>query len=424
MRKIQEWQITDQDRLYLRELAKKQAEYAALPIMREREKMWYAHNDGLPGARPPIVMDCGTFSRDFMPPGVLRCESKTGQGIEAQMLRHIRNFELIHDDQVVPDSFAIGWFFDVDEMGIKIEREYIKDSQGIETGYREVHPIKNLQDDFHLLKPAVCRVDREKTMAWKAFVENIIGDILPVQMINWLLFGSFLTQTVVHLMGMEEFYMAMYSMPDELHRLMAYLRDNALRMMHWAEDEQLLFPNNNKHNTFGGSNLLTHLLPGKDYAGGPTRIRDCWGVTDSQETVGISPEMFHEFCFPYYRDLVEPMGLVYYGCCEPAHPFWNDLKTLPRLKKISISRWCDQRFMGDALRGSKIVFSRKPDPNFLSVGEALNEEDWSAHIRETLEATKDVFVEFIVRDVYTVHGNLGKPRRAVELARREIDRLF
>jgi hypothetical protein len=31
-------------------------------------------------------------------------------------------------------------------------------------------------------------------------------------------------------------------------------------------------------------------------------------------------------------------------------------------------------------------------------------------------------MEFIVRDVYTVHGNLGKPRRAVEIARREIDR--
>ena len=41
---------------------------------------------------------------------------------------------------------------------------------------------------------------------------------------------------------------------------------------------------------------------------------------------------------------------------------WDDLRQLPHLKKVSISRWCDQRFMGEALRGTGIVFSRKPDP--------------------------------------------------------------
>ena len=68
------------------------------------------------------------------------------------------------------------------------------------------------------------------------------------------------------------------------------------------------------------------------------------------------------------------------------------------------------------------MFSRKPDPNFLGVDVELDEERWAAHIRESLEAARGIFMEFIVRDVYTVHGNLGKPRRAVEIARREIDR--
>ena len=80
--------------------------------------------------------------------------------------------------------------------------------------------------------------------------------------------------------------------------------------------------------------------------------------------------------------------------------------------------------MGEALRGSDIVFSRKPDPKFLGVEVKLDEDAWAAHIRETLDATHGVNVEFIVRDVYTVHGNLGKARRAVEIARREIDKHF
>jgi hypothetical protein len=76
------------------------------------------------------------------------------------------------------------------------------------------------------------------------------------------------------------------------------------------------------------------------------------------------------------------------------------------------------------LNDGHIVFSRKPDPNFLSLDVTLNEEAWAAHIRETLEATRGVFVEFIVRDVYTVHGDVNHARRAVEITRREIDRHY
>ena len=94
---------------------------------------------------------------------------------------------------------------------------------------------------------------------------------------------------------------------------------------------------------------------------------------------------------------------------------------MAHLKKVSISRWCDERFMGEALQGTDIVYSRKPDPNYLSVDERLDEAAWAAHIRATLAATRGIAVEFIVRDVYTVHGDLGNARRAVAVARREIE---
>jgi hypothetical protein len=221
---------------------------------------------------------------------------------------------------------------------------------------------------------------------------------------------------------MEAFFLAMYDCPEDLHRLMAYLRDNALRVQRWAEAEGLLRVNNGNQTSFGSSFNFTRRLPVPGGAGEGARLCDMWGCANSQETVGVSPALFHEFCFPYYRDTVQPVGLLYYGCCEPAHPFWEDIRQLPHLKKVSISRWCDEPFMAEALRGTEIVYSRKPDPNFLSVDPALNEEAWSVHIRRTLEATRGLFVEFIVRDVYTVHGNLDNARQAVVLARREIDR--
>jgi hypothetical protein len=419
-----EWQLCDDERTVLRELARKQAEYAALPIMAQREQMWYDLNDGRLGTRPSVIIETWTFDRDFMPESVFRCASQVGRIIERQLLRNIRNHELIDDDKVISSTFDIGWFVDIDEFGVKIETEMVKDAQGVETGYRFLHPIKDLEQDFQTLKPTVCRVDRQRTLAWKAFLEELFGDLLSVSIRTGSHGSTMLTHRVVELMGMEAFFLAMYDSPDAVHRLMGYLRDNALRVMRWAEAEELLRLNNGNQDSFGSSYNFTTRLPQPGYNGGPVQPRDMWGASNSQETVGISPQMFHEFCFPYYREVCEPMGLLYYGCCEPAHPFWDDIRELPNLKKVSISRWCDQEFMGEALRGTEIVFSRKPDPNFLSVDVKLNEAAWATHIRETLEATRGVFVEFIIRDVYTVHGDLNNARRSVDLARREIDRHY
>ncbi len=417
-----EWKLSENERQYLRGLAAKQAQYASLDVMSERKQMWYDLNDGSANAKAPIIVETWTFDRDFLPDSLLKCSSDVGRSIERQLLRNVRNHELINDDKVMPDTFDIGWFTQIDELGVKIESETIKDSEGVETGYRFLHPIKDIKTDLALLKPATCSVDRERTAAWKAFLDELFGGVLEVRVRTGLFGVTMLTYRVVELMGMQAFFMAMYDAPDEVHRLMAFLRDNALGMMQWAQDEGLLVLNNGNQESFGSSFNFTRSLPAAGYEGGPARLKDMWGSANSQETVGVSPAMFSEFCFPYYRDVCAPMGLLYYGCCEPAHPFWEDIRRLPHLKKVSISRWCDQQFMGDALRGTEIVFSRKPDPNFLSVDRRLDEDAWAAHIRETLEASRGCQVEFIIRDVYTVHGDIGNAKRAVEVARRETDR--
>lgn len=420
-----DWQLPTQERDYLRGLAQKQAAIAALPVMEERKRMWYALNDAHPGARPPVIIETWTFDRDFMPASVYRCQTATGREIESQLLRNIRNHELIDDDKVIPDTFDIGWFISEDEFGVPVEHEAIPDAEGVVTGFRVKHPIQDLERDFHKLKPGTWVVDRPRTLAWQDFLTDLLGASLPVEIRTPCHVSTMLTHRLVDLMGMEAFFTAMYDQPDALHQLMAYLRDNALNRMHWMESEGLLRLNNANQDSFGSSyNFTTRLPRSAPAADGSVKWSDTWGCTNSQETVGVSPRMFREFCFPYFQAVCEPMGLVYYGCCEPAHPFWGEISRLPHLKKVSISRWCNQRFMGDALRGTEIVFSRKPDPNFLSVDTRLNESAWAAHIAETLAATSGVFTEFIVRDVYTLHGNIDNARRAVAVARGEIDRRF
>ena len=148
---------------------------------------------------------------------------------------------------------------------------------------------------------------------------------------------------------------------------------------------------------------------------------------DSQETVGVSPELFHEFCFPLLsrsgRD-VRP-GLL--GLLRAGRPDLGDLaqQTAPSESRLHLALG-DQRFMAEALDGKGIVFSRKPNPNLLGVDVHLNEDAWAAEDPATLEITagKNIPLEFVVRDVYSMHGNLAKARRAVEIANHEIDQFF
>ncbi len=412
--------ITGEERRHLRGLAERQAELARLPVMAQRRRQWTDLNDGRPGTRPPVVVETWTFDRDFLPESVFRCATPRARAIERELLRHIRNHDLIGDDKVVPETFDAGWVTEIDEFGVRIPMETAQDAQGVETGYRWEHPITDLERDFPKLRPASCRVDREATAHRIAELDALFGDLLPVRLRSGIMAPTMLTHRAIALMGMEVFFAAMLETPEAVHRLMAYLRDNALRVMRWAEAEGLLRVNSGNQESFGSSFNFTNRLPPESDE--PARLENMWGATNSQESIGVSPAMYAEFCFPYYRAVAEPLGRLYYGCCEPAHPYWPDISRLPHLAKVSCPKWCDQRFLADALRGTGIVLSRKPDPNLIGVNPELDEEAWSTHIRETMEAARGVPLEIILRDVYTVHGDLGKPRRAVELARREIAR--
>jgi len=131
--------------------------------------------------------------------------------------------------------------------------------------------------------------------------------------------------------------------------------------------------------------------------------------------------MFAEFIFPYLNKVSQNFGLVYYGCCEPVHPLWPTIKQFKNLRKITISPWCDQKFMAEAV-GKNYVLSRKPHPMQLC-GESFNHESFAAHIKETLDITKDNFVELIFRDTCTLNGTMtGRVKEACEIVKELIDR--
>jgi hypothetical protein len=147
-----------------------------------------------------------------------------------------------------------------------------------------------------------------------------------------------------------------------------------------------------------------------------------WGFSESQETVGVSPRMFEEFVFQYQLPILKRFGLNCYGCCEPVHSRWHVIKTIPNLRRVSVSAWADRKMMSDYLE-DRYIFSWKPNPALLAVPH-LDRNGARKYVRETVEVAKGCRLEIIMKDNHTIGGNPDNVKDWVRIVRGEIDRVY
>lgn len=388
----------------LRRVAGQYATIVNSDNMLKRRKKWLLHNKLEERTIPFVIEDNGTFIQDLMP--ALECEGKFEREIEETLLKTIVNFENIDDDRIFPPYFAINWNIERPPICPDLKFTYIPDAHGNMTGYESNTPLADLANSLYKLQCGEFTVKREETWAKKETVETIFGDILPVKIIceNTLRSGASMPQQAVNMMGMENFYFAMMDQPENVHAFFEFIATEAEEFLLWLKQEQLILPNNGDFYCGSGSYGFTDELPPNADNKFSGQTEDCWGFVEAQEAVGISNEMYTEFIYPYHARIAKHYGLLYYGCCEPVHDLWSTIKQFDNLRKITISPWCDQKIMAEAL-GDKYIFSRKPHPMKLC-GDSFDENAFRMHIKETLDIAKNCFVELIFRDTCTLNGKM------------------
>jgi hypothetical protein len=212
----------------------------------------------------------------------------------------------------------------------------------------------------------------------------------------------------------------MIDCPEDLHRLMAFLRDGHLAKLDFLEENGLLSLNNDGTYVGSGGFGWTHELPQPDFSG-RVRTRDMWGFAESQETVGVSPQMFAEYVLPYQLPILQRFGLNCYGCCEPLDKRWHIVKQLPRLRRISASPWADRAFFAEQL-SDRYILSMKPHPADLAMDD-FDEEKIRATLRHDFEVTRNCRVEAIMKDTHTIGNDPSRVVRWVQIAKEEAERL-
>ena len=285
-------------------------------------------------------------------------------------------------------------------------------------GYMSNFPIASL-DDLEKLHERSFFVDRERTLGFRQTLEEIFGDILPVRVGNFdnffsdLGFNPFcgnydpvLTMDLFKLVGNENLMFWPYDHPEALKWLLDFLIEDRRRFIKWLQDEKLMALNTD--NQFAGPSGYGYVsdLPAADSGAAPV-AKNCWAWVESQETNLYSPQMFDELFLPYLAEYGNLFGMVTYGCCEPVDDRIEYIKKgMPTLRTVSVSGWNNFERVAEAL-GRDYVYCRKPNPTFISGAEG----DWQGmreDIQRTWNCTKNQPVEFIVRDVYDVAGDIDR----------------
>jgi hypothetical protein len=191
--------------------------------------------------------------------------------------------------------------------------------------------------------------------------------------------------------------------PDAVHRLFAFLAEDNLRLGQWEEDQGLLTLNHDGNQGYcTGSSLFSDETAVAK--GSKVLSTDRYGYLESQESAGISAEMFDEFLMPHFTRFADKFKLLKFGCCEPVHHLMPVLQRLHGLRKVSVTPWCDMRALAETCR-EDVIWCRKPIPLKLC-GQTFVPDDLRSHLQETFDIGKNHFIEFVYRDTNLLTGNM------------------
>jgi len=408
----EEVSLSDGERRLLRELAGRVARLAAEPRQEQMRRLWLRHNR-LEPTRPLIICDPENGWNEIIRAEDLLCTSRLARHWEMVLRKELFWGERMLDDRPIEAVFPIG--YTAAASGYGVEERYLPNSPG---GSYSWVPALERRADLDRLRPPRIQVDHETTSRTLELAREVFAGLLSVRLrgVWWWSLG--LTYDLVLLRGMQQVMLDMIDSPSFVHELMAFLMEAASSKLDFLEASGLLSLNNDCYLPPGGFGH-TEELPAEGFAG-QVRTADLWGFAESQETVGISPEMFAVFIFPYQKRLLERFGLASYGCCEPLERRWEVIRDLPRLRKVSVSAFADAAKMAGQLQ-DRYCCCWKPHPADLAVP-VMNQEAVRAKLRRTLHVTRGCRVEVLMQDNHTIGGNPQNVIDWVRIAREEAER--
>ena len=398
----------------IRDLARRVAEIAALPEQAEKEKEWRRHNALEPGKPLVLIFPEGSW-REAMPETALEAADPGLRGFERDLRVRIYYHEHLKDDKTIIDTIHSPIV--VHNTGFGIEAHSTRPDHP--TGAAQFDAVIKTEEDFFKMarKPEVT-VDWEATeRAYEQRCELFDG-ILPVQKKGGSYSGYAMIDRLAQWRGLGQTLLDLADRPEWVHQCLQFLLDGTLENLDAVEKEGALGLNNGQDYVSSGGVGYTDELPLPDFDG-RVRTKDLWGFATTQIFSEVSPAMHEEFALRYEKQFLSRFGLNCYGCCEPLHLKMDQVRQIPRLRRVSMSPWVDMARAAEELR-DEIIFSRKPNPAMLAQPD-WDEDSIRRAARGDLEKTRGCVFETIMKDTHTVNGEPFRLAEWVRITKEEVD---
>ncbi len=413
--------VSQRDRDVLRALVGEYAEIAALPVQCHTVDLWRRLNS-LERVRPLIwVNEIPWQEMDVDGELQLQCEDGLCREIEWQLRTTLYQWRHLRGDMVVEPVLFSPVVFTETGLGMDQKTDLVRTDDRNPVVSRHFHPQIQSDADVERIQMPEVTLDEEATQRNQELLTELVGDLIRVERggVAGLWFAPW--DILITWWGVEEAMMDLVLRPELVHRAMDRLVTALMHRLDQYEQLGLLALNNNNTRIGSGGYGYTDELPQADFDSSHVRPIDLWGCATAQIFSEVSPAMHEEFALRYERRWLERFGLTYYGCCEPLDTKMSILRTVPNLRKISMSPWIKVDRAVEGV-GADYVFSFKPNPAILA------EDHWRpevarAQLRTVLEATRNCVVEIILKDISTVRYEPQRLWEWVTLAREEAERV-
>lgn len=402
--------FSKRDSEIIRELGKKVAEIAALPIQEEKRRLWRALN-GLKTERPMVMIDQLPWHEMNVDNELtLQSESTFCRNLEEYLRRTLYLWKHMPADMIVEPYVEINKVICGTEFGIEIkEHTLTTDPRNDIVSHHYIDQFKT-EEDLEKIKLPQVYYDREATEKDLEMAHELLDGILEVRL-QGRLPNIHTWDQIAMWKGVENALYDIIDRPDFIHRLVSKVTDAYISLLDQLEEKGLLGWGQTRIHCTGA---YADELPAPGFNPEKPRAKDLWTFGLAQMFSTVSPAMYQEFELDYSRRWFERFGLVYYGCCDPLDNKMDIVRKIPNLRKVSMSPWVNVEKGAEGI-GRDFVFSRKPSPAFLAT------KDWDPAVVESdLVETRDICrkygcpLEFILKDVSTV---CYKPQRLWEWSR-------
>jgi len=406
--------ISARDHETLRELGRRVAEIATEPVQAQKATMWRRHNDLQPERPLVLVFPEGAW-REMLPREVMTCAPGIAQDYEYDLRVRLYYAEHLRDDNVI--EAAVYTPVIVHNTGWGLESETTRSDDPL--GAHRFEPVLRGEEDIDRLRIPEVTVDWTATRARHALLAEIFDGILPVVTQGQATYGLAPLDHYSQLRGIDQTFLDLVDNPEMVHRAVGRLVDGHLAIIRALEKEGALSLPNGRHYTGSGGTAYTAQLPSPGFDGEHARPIDQWGFATAQIFSEVSPAMHEEFALQYEKRVLELFGLNCYGCCEPLHHKLDIVKTIPRLRRVSISPWADVDVSAESM-GKDYIFSWKPNPAVVA-GEGWDPDAVRLGIRDFLRRTRGCVVEIILKDTHTCRNQPHRMWEWVRIAREEAE---